>query len=181
MMGKCLSCYSLRIKVLWIILMLKVCCFIFFIFSLLLFFSGSVVPDSLWPHGLQHARLPSPSPSPRVCSNICPLNLWCYPTISSSVIPFSSCLQPFPRSGSFPISQLFPAGGQGIEALASASALSMNIQAWFPLGLTGLISLLFKGLLRFFSSTTVWRHQFFGALLFLLSNSHIHTWLLEKP
>ena len=107
MMEKCLSCYSLRTKVLWIILMPEVCCFIFFIFSWLLS-SCSFVPDSLWPHGLQYARLPGPSPSPGVCANSCPLNLWCYPAISSSVIPFSSCLQPFPGSGSFPMSQLFP-------------------------------------------------------------------------
>ena len=157
MMEKCLSCYSLRTKVLWIILMPEVCCFIFSIFSLLLF-SCSFVPDSLWPHGLQYARLPGPSPAPRVCANSCPLNLWCYPAISSSVIPFSSCLQPFPGSGSFPMSQLFPSGGLGIGALASASALPVNIQGWFPLGLTDLISLLTKGLLRFFSSTTVPEH-----------------------
>ena len=95
---------------------------------------------SLQPHGLQHARLPCPLPTPRACSNSCPLSRWCHPTVSSSVIPFSSCLQSFPASGSFPMSQLFPLGGQIIEASVSASVLPMNIQGWFPLGLTGLIS-----------------------------------------
>ena len=112
--------------------------------------------DSLWPHGLQHARFPCPSPSPRACTNSCPLNQWCHPTISSSVVPFSSCLQCFPASGSFPMSQLFAAGGQSIGASASASVLPMNIQAWFPLGLTCLISLQAKGLSRVFSNTTFW-------------------------
>ena len=109
--------------------------------------------DSLQPHGLQHARLPCPSPSPVVCSNSCPWSLWCHPTISSSVIPFSSCLQSFPASGSFPTSRFFASGGQSIGA--SASALVLPIQGWFPLGLTGLISLQFKALLKVFSSTTV--------------------------
>ena len=106
---------------------------------------------------------------------------WCHPTISSSVIPFSSCPQSFPASGSFPVSQLFASGGQSIAVSASTSVLPMNIQGWFPLGLTGLISLQSKGLLRVFSSTTVRRYQFFGAKPFLLSSSHIRTWLLEKP
>ena len=99
------------------------------------------MPDSLWPHRLQHARLPCPSLSPRICSNSCPSSRWCHLNISSSVISFSSCLQSFPASGSFPINQFFSSGGQSIAASASASVLSMNIQDWFPLGLTGLISL----------------------------------------
>ena len=100
----------------------------------------SVMSDSLWPHGLQHARLPCPSPSPEVCSNSCLSSLWCHPTISSSVFPFSSYLQSFPASGSFSMSQFFASGGQSIGTSASASVLSMNIQDWFPLELTGLIS-----------------------------------------
>ena len=131
-------------------------------------------------HGLVHTRLPCPSLSPRVCSNSCPLNWWWHPTISSSVIPFFSCLQSFPASGSFPINQFFTSGGQSIGASASASVLLMNIQNWFPLGLTGLISLQSKDLSRVFSNTTVRKHQFFSAQLCLWSNSHIHTWLLEK-
>ena len=115
-----------------------------------------------------------------VCSNSCPLNQWCHPAISSSVAPISSCLQSFPASGSFPMSQLFTSGGQSIVAPASASVLPMNIQSWFPLGLIGLISLLSKWLSRVFSSTTTWNHQFFGAQPSLWSNFHIYTWLLEK-
>ena len=134
--------------------------------------------DSLWPHGLQHARLPCPSPSHRVCSISCPLSRWCYPTISSFVVPFSSCLQSFLASGSFPMSWLFPSDGQSIGT--SALVFPMNIQDWFPLGLTGLVFLLSKGLLRVFSSTTVQKHQFFSTQPSLWSNSHIHTWLLEK-
>ena len=131
-------------------------------FSLLLFnqCSGSVVSNSLQPHWLQHARLPCPSLSLRV--NSCPLNWWCHPAISSSVIPFTSCLQSFPASGSFPLSQLFTSGCWNIGVSASASVLPMNIQDWFPLGLTGLISLLSKGLSRVFSNTLVQKHQFFG-------------------
>ena len=102
--------------------------------------------DSLWPHGLQHARLPSPSPTPRACSNSHPLSRWCHPTISSSVIPFSSCLLSFPASGSFLMSQLFTSCSQSTGASASAPVLPMNIQDWFPLGLSGLISLQSKGL-----------------------------------
>ena len=142
-------------------------------------FSRSVMLDSLWPHGLQHARLPCASPTPRACSNSCPLSRWCHPKISSSVIPFSSCLQSFPASRSFPRNQFFISGGQSIRA--SASVLPMNIQDWFPLGLTGLISLQSKGLSRVFSSTAVRNHQFFCSQPFLWSNSRIHTWLLEKP
>ena len=119
----------------------------------------SVVSDSLWPHGLQHAGPPCPSPTPGVCSNSCPSSRWSLPTISSSVISFS-CLQSFSASGSFPMSQFFASGGQSIGA--SASVLPMNIQDWFPLGLTGWISLQSKGLSRVFSNTTVHKHQFFG-------------------
>ena len=130
-------------------------------------FSCSVLSDSLWPHRLQHARPPYPSPTPRVDSNSCPLSWWCHPTISSSVIPFSSHLQSFPASGSFPVSQLFASGGQSIGVSASASVLPMNIQDWFALGWTGWISLLSKGLSRLFSSITVQKHQFFRAQLSL--------------
>ena len=126
-------------------------------------------------------RLPCPSPSPRVCSNSCPLSQWCHPTISSSVTPFSSCLQSFPASGSFPVIWLFASGGYSIGASASASVLPVSIQGWFPLGLTGLISLQSKGLLVIFNSTAIWKHQFFGAQPSLWSISHICTWLLEKP
>ena len=144
-------------------------------------FSRSIVSDSWWPHGLQHTRPPCPSPSPGACSNSCPFGQRCHPTISSSVIPFSSCPQSFPASGSFPISWLFTSGGQSIRASVSASALPMNIQGWFPLGLTGLISLLSKEFSRVFSRTTIWKHQLFSAQSSLWSNSHIFTWLLEKP
>ena len=136
--------------------------------------------DSLQPHGLQYTRPPCPSLSPQVCLNSCPLSWWCHPTISSSVA-FFFYFQSFLASGSFPMSQLFTSDGQTIEALASASVLPMNIQGWFPLGLTGLISLLSKRLSRFFSSTTIRKHQFFNAQPSLWSNSHIRTWLLEKP
>ena len=146
--------------------------------SLLL--SHEVMSSSLWPHGLQHTRLPCPSLSPRVCLKLCPLSWWRHPTISFSVVPFSS-LQSFPASGSLPMSQFFASGGQSIGALASASVLSMNIQGWLPFGLTGLISLQSKGFSRIFSSTTVWKHQFFGTQSSSWSHSHICTWLLEKP
>ena len=125
----------------------------------------SVMSSSSRPHELKHTRLPCPSLSPRVCSNSRPLRRWCHPTVSSSVIPFSSCLQSFPVSGSFPVSQLFTAGGQSIGASVSASVLPANIQDWLPLGLTGLISLQSKGLSRVFSNTTSQKHQFFGAQL----------------
>ena len=144
-------------------------------------FSHSVVSNSLRPLGLQHVRLPCLLPPPRVCSNSCPLSWWCHSTISSSVALFSSCPQSFPVSGSFPVSQLFASGGQSIGASASAFALPMNIQGWFPLGLTGLISLQSKGLSRVCPSTTIRKHQFFGIQPSLWSNSHICTWLLEKP
>ena len=126
-------------------------------------FSCSVMSNSLRPHGLQHTRPPFPSPTRRVYSNSCPLSQWCHPTISSSVIPFSSCPQSFPASGSFPMNQLFTSDGQSIGASSSASVLPMNIQGWFPLGLTDLISLQSKGLSRVFSNTTVQKHQFFGS------------------
>ena len=118
-------------------------------------FSRSIVSDSLWPHGLQHARPPCPSPTPGVYSNSCPSSRWCHPTISSSVVPFSSCLQSFPASESSPMSRLFTSGGQSIETSASASVPPGNIQDWFPLRLTDLISLQSKGLSRVFSNTTV--------------------------
>ena len=144
-------------------------------------FSHSVMSDSLRPHGLQHARPPCPSPTPGVYSNSWPLSWWCHPTISFSVVPFSSRLQSFPASGSFQMSQLFTSGGKSIGVSASASVLPMNIQDWFPLGWTGWISLQSKGLSEVFSNTTVQKHQLFGAQLSSQSNSHIHTWPLEKP
>ena len=147
---------------------------------LLLMFSCLIVSDSLQPQGVQHARLPCPSASPRACSNSCPLRWWCHLTISSSDVPFSSCLQSFPASGSFLMSQLFASGGQSIGASALVSVLPMNIQEWFPLGFTGVISLHSNGLSRVFSNTTAQKHQFFSAQPSLWSNSHIHTWLLEK-
>ena len=146
-----------------------------------LLFSLSVLSDSLWPHGLQCARLPWPSVFPSVCSNSCPLRWWCQPTISSSVAPLFSCPQSFPTSGSFPVSWLFTSGGQSIRASASAISLSSEYSGWFPLGLIGLISLLSKGLSRVFSSTTVRKHPFFSPQSSLWSNSHIHAWLWEKP
>ena len=130
--------------------------------------------DSLQTRGLQHARLPCPSPSSGACSSSCPLSRWCHPTISSSVVPVSSCLQSFPASGSFPVSQLFKSGGQSIGASVSASVPPMNIQDWLSLGLTSLISLQSKGLLRLFSNITVQKHQFLGTQTCLWSNSHIH-------
>ena len=134
--------------------------------------------DSLRPHGLQHARPPCPSPTPRVYSNSCPLSWWCHPTISSSVVPFSSRLQSFPASGPFQMSQFFASGGQSIGVSASASVLPMNTQDWSPLGWTGWISLQSKGLSRVFSNATVQKHQFFGAKLssqFQLSHPYMTT------
>ena len=135
---------------------------------------------TLWPHGLQHSRPPCPSPTSGVYSNSGPGSHWCHPTISSSVFPFSSCLQLFPASGSFQMSQFFLSGSQSTGASASALVLPMNIQDWFPLGWMGWIALEFKGLSRVFSNTTIQRHQFLGAQFSLWSNSHIHTWLVEK-
>ena len=128
-------------------------------------FSHPVVSDSLQPHGLQQTRSPCPSPTPGVYPNSCPLSWWCHPAISSSVVPFSSCPQSLPASGSFPMSQLFASGGQNIGVSASVSVLPMNTQDWSPLGWTGWISLQSKGLSRVFSNTTVQRHQFFGTQL----------------
>ena len=144
-------------------------------------FSHSVVVNSLRPHESQHARPPCPSPTPGVHSDSRPSSQWCHPAISSSVVPSSSCLQSFPASGSFQMSQFFTSGDQSIRVSASTSVLPMNIQDWFPLGLTGWISLQSKGLSRVFSNTTVQKHQFFGAQLSSQFNSHIHTWPLEKP
>ena len=144
-------------------------------------FSHSVISNSWWPHEMQHTRPPCPSPTPEVYTNSCPLSRWCHPTVSSSVFPFSSCLQSFPASGSFQMSQVFASGGQSIGVWASTSVLPMNTQDWCPLGWAGWISLQSKGLSRVFSNTTVQKHQFFRAQLSLESNSHIHTWLLGKP
>ena len=143
-------------------------------------FSCSVVSNSLWPHEWQPARLPCPSLSPGVCSNSCPLSQR-HANISSSVSPFSSCPHSYQISGSFPKSWVLASVSQSTGASASASVLPVNIQGWSPLGWTGLISLQSKGLSRVFSSTVVWKHQFFGTQPSLWSNSHIHTWLLEKP
>ena len=148
---------------------------------LLLLFCPSVVSDSLRLYGLQHVRLPCPLLSLRACSNSRPLSRWSHLTISSPVIPFSSCLQSFSASGSFPMSLLLISGAQSTGASASASVFLMNIQDWFPLGWTGLISFQCKGLSRVFSNTTVQKHQLFGTQPSSRSNSHIHTWLLEKP
>ena len=143
-------------------------------------FICSVMSNSLWTHGLQHARLPCPSPSPGACSNSCPSSWWCHPTISSSVIPSSSPLQSFPASGSFLVSRLFASGGQSIGTWALASVLSVDIQDQCPLGLTGLISMQSEGLSRVFSNTALQKHQFFSAQPSLWSNCHTHTWLLKK-
>ena len=128
-----------------------------------------------------HQAALSWSPSSGVYSNSCPSSWWCYPVIPSSVVRFSFCLQSFPELGFFLVSQFFKSGGQNIGVSASASVLPMNVQDWFPLGWTGWISLLSKGLSRVFSNITVQKHQFFGAQLSLWTNSHIHTWLLGKP
>ena len=139
-------------------------------------FSCSVVSDFLQPHGLQHARPPCLSPTPRACSNSCPSHQWCHPTISSSVVPFSSQCQSFPASGTIPMTRFFASGSQSIGVSASASVLPLNIQDWYPLGWTGWISLQSKGLSRVFSNITVKK----GAQLSSQSNSRIHTWPLEK-
>ena len=143
-------------------------------------FSHSVMSGSLQPHGLQHTRLPCPSPFPEACSNSFPSSRWCHPTNSSSVVPFSSCPQSFPAAGSFQMSQFFASGGQSIGVTASALVLPMNTQDWPLLGWTGWISLQSKGFSRVFSKTTVQKHQFFSAQLSSQSNSHIHTWPLEN-
>ena len=144
-------------------------------------FSHSLMSDSLLPREPQHARPSCPSPTVRVHPNSCPLSQWCLPTISSSVVPFSSYHQSFPASGSLQISKLLTSGGQSIGASASTSVLPMNTQDWSPLGWAGWISLQSKGLSRVFSNTSVQKHQFFGTQLSSQSNSHIRTWLLEKP
>ena len=144
-------------------------------------FSRSVVSDSLQPHESQHTRPPWPSPTPGVHPNSCPWSWWCHPAISSYVVPFSSCPQSLPASGSFPMSQFFTSGGQSIGVSALASFLPKNTQDWSPLEWTGWISLQSKGLSRVFSSTTVQKHQFFGTQPSSQSNSHIHTWPQEKP
>ena len=144
-------------------------------------FSRSVMSNSLQPHESQHARLPCPSPTPGVHWDSRPSSQWCHPAISSSVVPFSSCPQSLPASESSPMSQLFSWGGQSIGVSVLASVLPKNTQDWSPSEWTGWISLQSKGLSRVFSNTTVQKHQFFSAQLSLLSNSHIHTWLLEKP
>ena len=144
-------------------------------------FSHSVVSDSLQPHESQHARPPCPSPTPGVHSDSHPSSPWCHPAISSSVVPFSSCPQSLPASGSFPMSQLFAWGGQSTGVSALASFLPKKSQGWSLSKWTSWISLQSKGLSRVFSSTTVQKHQFFSAQLSSQSNSHIHTWPLEKP
>ena len=145
------------------------------------FSSVAQLCPTLRPRESQHTRPPCPSPPPGVYSNSCPLSRWCHPAISSSVVPFSSCSQSLPASGSFPMSQLFAWGGQNIGVSALASVLPQNTQDWSPLEWTGWISLLFKGFSRVFSNTTVQKHQFFGAQISSQSNSHIHTWPREKP
>ena len=144
-------------------------------------FTHSVMSNSLRPHESQHARPPCPSPTPRVHSNSHPSSQWCHPAISSSIVPFSSCPQSLPASESFPMSQLFAGGGQSTGVSALTSFLPKKSQGWFPSEWTGWNSLQSKGLSRVFSNTTVQNHQFFGAQLSSQSNSHIHTWLLEKP
>ena len=143
-------------------------------------FSCSFVSNSLWPHESQHTRPPCSSQIPGVYSNSCPSSRWCYPAILSSVVPFSSCPQSLPASGSFPMRQLFIWGGQSIGVSASASVLPMNSQDLSPLGWTVWISLQSKGLSRVFSNNTVQKHQFFSTQLSSESNSHIHIWPLEK-
>ena len=144
-------------------------------------FSSSVVSDSLRPHELQHAGPPCPLPTPGVYPNSCPLSRWCHPAISSSIVRFSSCPQSLPASESFPMSHLFPWDGQSIGVSALASVLPVNTQDWSLLGWTGWISSQSKGFSRVFSNTIVQKYQFFSAQLSSQSNSHIHTWPLEKP
>ena len=157
--------------------------FVFFCFScwvVCCYCSAAQSCVTLQPHGLQHTRLPWPSPFPGAWSNTYLLSQWCHPIISSSIIPFSSCLQSFLASRSFLMSQFLASGGQNIGASTSASVLPINIQDWFPLGWTGWISLQSKGLSRVFSNTTVQKHQFLSVQPSIWSNSHIHSWLLEK-
>ena len=144
-------------------------------------FSRSVESDSLWPHESQHTRPPCPSPTPGVHSDLHPSSPWCHPAISSSVVPFSSCPQSLPASEFFPMSQVFSWGGQSTGVSALVSFLPKKSQGWSPSECTGWVSLQSKGLSRVFSNTTIQKHQFFGAQPSSQSNSHIHTWLLEKP
>ena len=143
-------------------------------------FSSSVMSNFLQLHGLQHARIPCPSPTPRAYSNSCPLSQWCHPTISSSVVPFSSHLQSFPASGSLQMTQYFTSGGQSIGVSASPSVLPMNSQDWSPLRWTGWISLQSKGISRVFSNTILQKHQFLGTQLSLYPDSHIHNMTTRK-
>ena len=152
--------------------MLKFYVFFTSLFTIIIQFSLSVMSDFLQPHELQHTRLPCPSSTPGAYSNSCPLSQWCHPTISSSVVPFVSCLQSFPASGSFQMSLCLTSGGQSIGVSAAVPILPKNIQDWFPLGWTGWISLESKGLSRVFSNTTVQKQQFFSTQLSLQSNSH---------
>ena len=178
-MFQCIELYFiLYIKIRTLVISIFEQPFWFWFSHLLLLYS--VLSNSLWHHGLQHARPLCSSPSPGACSNLCPSSQWCHPTISSSVIPFSSCLQFFPASWSFLMSHCITTGGLSIGASASASVLPTNIQDWFPLGLTGLISSQSKGLSRVFPNTTVQKHQIFGTHPSLQSSFHIHTWLLGK-
>ena len=144
-------------------------------------FSRSVLSDSLRTHELQHARPPCPSPTPGVHANSCPSSPWCHPAISSSIVPFSTYPQTLPASESFPMRQLFTWSGQSTGVSALASFLPKNTQDWSPLEWTGWISLQSKGLSRVFSNTTIQKHQLFSPQLSSQSNSHIHTWPLEKP
>ena len=153
-------------------------CWLYCMWSLLLLFNPLVMSDCLWLHGLQHTKPPCPSPSPEVCLSSCSLHRWCHPTLSSSDTLFSFCPQSVPASGTFPMSQLFTSDDQNTGA--SASVFPMYIRGWFPLRMTSLISSLSKRLSGVFSSTTVWRHQFFGALPSLWSSSHNRTWLHGK-
>ena len=163
-------CRHLRILIVFYVFLIQVHYDLLYIYVHIYIFSSvqfsySVVSDSLWPHESKLARPPCPSPTPGAYSDSCPLSQWCHPATSSSVIPFSSCPQSLPASGSFPMTQLFAWGGQSIGVSASASVLPMNTQDWSPLGWTGWISLQSKGLSRVFSNTTVQKHQFFGAQL----------------
>ena len=159
----------------------KNCLFYIYFLELVLFSSVAQSCPTLRPHELQHTRPPCPSPAPGVHPDSCPLSQWCHPAISSSVIPFSFCLQSLPASESFPMSQLFAWGGQSTGVSVLASFLPKKSQGWSPSEGTGWISLQTKGLSRVFSNTTVQKHQFFGAQLSSQSNPHIHTWPLEKP
>ena len=175
----CFQFWVFLIKLLWIFMPRSLCGHMYLFSSVQ--FSRTVVSDSLRPHEPKHARSPCPSPTPGVYPNSCALSRWCHLTISSSVIPFSSCPQCFPASGSFQMSQLFASSGQSTGVSASTSVLAMNTQDRPPLGWTGWISLQSKGLSRVFSNTTVQKHQIFSTQLSSQSNSHIHTWPLEKP